>query len=393
MKIVQINIFPNLSTGNIMMDIHRKLLEEGHESYVVWGRGRKSNNEYEIFMNDKIGVYYHALYTRITDKTGFASKRATKKLLQKLEEIKPDIIHLHNIHGYYINIEELFDYIKNNNIKVIWTLHDCWAFTGHCAYFETVNCNKWKKRCYDCPQLKTYPISNKDNTEWNYNNKKEIFNNVKNMKLITVSKWLESKVKESFLSDYNVETIYNGIKLDVFYPRKSNLRENYNLKDKKIVLGVASTWSERKGLEDFIKLSEMLSNEYKIVLVGLNKKQLEKTPKNILAFGRTRTIDELAEFYSIADVYFNASIEETFGLTTVEAMACGTPVIVYNSTALPEVVTKSSGVVVKQKNIEKVLEVIKLLCESKIFRKENIIKNAQRFDKNVMIQEYYKLYK
>lgn len=393
MKIVQINIFPNLSTGNIMSNIHKRLLEEGIESYIVWGRGRKANNEHEIFMNDKMGIYYHVLYTRMTDKIGFASKRATKKLLKRLDEIKPDIIHLHNIHGYYINIEMLFHYIKENNIKVVWTLHDCWAFTGHCAYFEVAHCNKWKKGCYDCPQLNTYPISNKDNTEFNYKNKKELFNGIENMNIITVSKWLESKVKESFLLKYNISTIYNGIDLNVFYPRKNNLREKYNLQDKKIILGVASTWSERKGLEDFIELSKVISDEYKIILLGLNKKQLKKMPENILALERTDTIDELAEFYSVADVYFNASMEETFGLTTVEAMACGTPAIVYNSTALPEVVSKNSGIVVEPKNIKEVLNSIKLICESDFFEKDEIIMQAKRFNKIDQFNKYNDLYK
>ena len=154
-----------------MMNIHKKLLDNGIKSYVVWGRGRKSNSKYEIFMNDKVGVYYHGLYTRITDKTGFSSKKATKKLLQKLDEIKPDIIHLHNIHGYYINIEMLFNYIKKNNIKVVWTLHDCWTFTGHCTYFDMIRCDKWEKECYNCPQLNTYPISYIDNSKWNYKKK------------------------------------------------------------------------------------------------------------------------------------------------------------------------------------------------------------------------------
>jgi glycogen synthase len=197
LKIIQINTVPNGSTGCIMMSIHKQLIKDGYDSYVVWGRGRKAQNNHEIYMNDKIGVYFHILYSRLTGKTGFASKRATKNLLKKLDEIKPDIIHLHNLHGYYINIELLFNYIKKNNIKTIWTLHDCWAFTGHCAYFEISNCNCCKgEKCID---IKSYPKSIKNNSLWCYQKKKLLFSDIKDMTIITPSQWLMTLVNNSYL--------------------------------------------------------------------------------------------------------------------------------------------------------------------------------------------------
>lgn len=346
MKIVQINSVPNGSTGKIMMSIHNELLKQGHESYVVWGRGRKSQNNHEIYLNDKLGVYFHVIYSRLTGKTGFASKRSTKRLIKKLEKIKPDIIHLHNIHGYYINIDLLFNYIKNNNIKVIWTLHDCWAFTGQCPHFERLKCEKWKEQCYKCPLTSSYPKTFIDNSKWNYNKKKELFTGVDNLTIVTPSKWLAELAKQSFLKNYPIEVINNGIDTNVFKPTKSSFRKKYNLENKKIILGVSNVWTESKGYYDFIKLAKVLDENYKIVMVGLNDKQLKRVPNNIIGIKRIESQKELAELYTVADVFFNPSLEESFGMTNIEAISCGTPVIAYNSTATPEIVKNGLGIII-----------------------------------------------
>lgn len=335
MKIVQINSVPNGSTGSIMMNIHRELSNQGHESYVVWGRGRNAENDHEIYMNDKLGVYLHVLYSRLTGKHGFASKRATRKLLKRLDEIKPDIIHLHNIHGYYINIELLFNYLKKNNIKVVWTLHDCWSFTGHCSYFDMVKCEKWKTGCKNCPQKQSYPKSLIDNSKWCYKKKKEIFNDA-NVTLVTPSKWLAKLVKLSYLKDYDVKVINNGINTEIFKPTPSNFREKYNLQDKTIILGVANVWEERKGLNDFIELSKILDDNFKIVLVGLNEKQLKEIPNNILGLTRTNGPKELAEIYTASDIFFNPTYEDNYPTVNIEAISCGTPVVTYNTGGSPE---------------------------------------------------------
>ena len=330
MKIVQINTFPHKAPGTIMMDIHKELLKKGNQSYVVWGRGRDPENEYEIYMNDKIGVYFHGIYTRITDKTGFASKKATKKLLKKLDEIKPDIIHLHNIHGYYINIEMLFNYIKNHKIKVVWTFHDCWPFTGHCPYFTFIDCNKWQSKCHNCPQINKYPKSFKDNSKWNYDNKKRLFTGI-DMTIVTPSRWLATLVKKSFLKNNNLKIINNGINTEIFKPRKSDFRKVYNIENKKIVLGVASEWTERKGLKDFIELSKLIDESVKIVLIGLKSNQIKKMPKNILCLERLGNPEKLAEIYSAADIFFNPTYEDNYPTVNLEASACGTTVITYDS--------------------------------------------------------------
>lgn len=372
MKVVQINTFSYKSTGTIMMNIHKELLKQGYDSYVVWGRGRKPKDNSEIYMNDKLGVYFHGLYSRLTGKTGFASKSATKKLLKRLDEINPDVVHLHNIHGYYINIELLFNYLKRKKIRVIWTLHDCWSFTGQCPHFTYVNCDKWKTKCYNCPMISSYPKSFVDNSEWNYQKKKELFTGL-DLTIVTPSKWLANLVKESFLKEYPVKVINNGIDTNIFKPTESDFREKYHLEDRKIILGVASDWTEKKGLNDFIELSKILDEKYKIVLVGLNKKQLREIPKNILGIERTNTPVELAKIYTAADVFFNPTYEDNYPTVNLEAIACGTPVLTYDTGGSPE---SSFSYVNEYRNvIEK--------NENRLFEIKKRIKNINLLDLDI----------
>lgn len=363
MKIVQINTFPYKATGHIMMDIHKILTEQGYESYVCWGRGRPANNNHEIVISDNIGVKFHGMYTRLLDKTGFASRRATKKLLRRLDEIKPDIIHLHNIHGYYLNIELLFNYIREHNINVVWTLHDCWPMTGHCAWFDMCGCEKWKTGCFNCEQLGTYPASKGfDNSEWNWNKKKTLFTGL-NLTIVTPSQWLKDIVMNSYLKNYRCEVINNGIDLDIFKPVGNSeiekTREKYNLDARKIVLGVASEWTPRKGLLDFIKLSEMLQ-DVQFVVVGLTERQIKEMPPNTKGIKRTENQRELAALYTIADVFFNPTYEDNFPTTNLEALACGTPVITYDTGGSPEEIRNirtsrgmTVGEIIRKKNCRK----------------------------------------
>ena len=306
MKVVQINTFPTKATGGIMMNIHKVLLEKKYDSFVVWGRGRKpiTNNELSIY--DSLGVKLHGMLTRLTDKTGFFSYRATIKLLKKLDDIKPDIIHIHNLHGYYVNINMLFDYIKKHNINVVMTLHDCWCFTGHCAYFDKIGCKKWINGCKRCPQKNTYPASwFIDCSKSNWISKRSLFS-YERMTLVTPCIWLKDVVQKSFLSMHDIKVINNGIDLEVFKYRKSDFRMQYEINNRFMILGVASEWTDRKGFKDFIKLSEVLDDkDYVIVLVGLTKKQKKKIPSNIIGLLRTENIEKLVEIYSAADVYFN----------------------------------------------------------------------------------------
>ncbi len=340
MKVLQINSF--FSVGGpprIMNGIYDTLKEQGHECKIAAAREDFYAPEDSFRICSDVDVKINGVMARIFDNEGFNAKAATKKLIAQIEEYDPDIIHLHNLHGYCINVEILFDYLKKADKKVFWTLHDCWAFTGHCAYFHTVKCNKWQTKCENCPQKNEYPTSKVlSRAESNFERKKATFTGVRDMTIITPSHWLADLVKKSFLKEYPVKVVHNGIDTSVFKPTPSDIRVRYGLEDKKIVIGVAQVWADRKGLGDFLKLSNMLDESYKIVLVGLTDKQVSELPDNILGITRTKNATELAQWYTAADVFVNPSREETFGLTTVEAMACGTPVVVYKGTACEEIV-------------------------------------------------------
>lgn len=392
MKVVQINVCPNGSTGTIMMNIHNELQKRNIESYVVWGRGRKSLNDYEIYMNDKLGVFFHVLYSRITGKVGFASRRATKKLLKKLDKIQPDVIHLHNIHGYYINIKMLFEYLRNRNIKVIWTLHDCWAFTGHCSYFSYVNCQKWKTACNNCPQKKSYPCSYVfDNSKSNYILKKELFTSLKSARIITPSNWLANLCRESFLNKYPIEVINNGIDLNIFKKTDVNLSK-YNIDtSKKIILGVASGWEERKGIRDFFELAQVVDDSYQIVMVGLKEKQFKELPSNIIGIQRTDSKEELVALYSIATVLFNPTYEDNYPTVNLESIACETPVITYRTGGSPEFINQNEvGKVIDYRDYKALLDCVDYYEINKINISNEIMTNISN---NRMVNQYINLYK
>ena len=389
MKVLQINIFGNLSTGRIATDLYRSLVDSGYDGKVAYARNTITEDVPSIKIGNKLNVYIDGVLTRLTDRAGFYSSRATKRLIMEIEKYDPDIIHLHNLHGYYINVEILFRYLKQKKKPVVWTLHDCWAFTGHCCYYSMANCEKWREGCYDCPQKKSYPSSYLwDNSKANYQRKKELFTSIPNLHLVTVSKWLENEVKHSFLKDIPCTTIYNGIDTNVFKYSESNFRKEKGLTGKFIILGVASTWDTRKGLEDFLKLADLISDEYRIVLVGVGKKEQQKLKANMIGIERTNNVQELAEIYYAADVFFNASVEETFGLPTVEAISCGTPAIVYNATALPEAVTSDNGVVVEKNNVGLVYETIRKIKNKEI----NFKMEGTSFSKDYYFNKYIELY-
>lgn len=350
MKVLQINSVCGVgSTGRIATDIHKLLIEQRHESYIAYGRELASNCNNTMKIGNKLDNYKHVAMTRILDKHGFGSKKATYEFVKNVKLLNPDIIHLHNIHGYYINIEILFDYLKEINKPVIWTLHDCWSFTGHCAYFDYVQCEKWKTGCNKCPERRNYPASILlDNSTYNYNNKKDIFNGVKDMTIVTPSIWLSKLVKDSFLKDYSVEVINNGVDMKIFKPTPSNFKKKFNIEDKFIILGVASVWSRRKGLDDFIKLSEIIDNNFVIVLVGLNSTQLKKIPQKIIGISKTNNTKELAEIYSTADIFFNPTYEDNYPTTNIESLACGTPVITYDSGGSSECINDKNGLILKK---------------------------------------------
>jgi len=396
MKVLQINIVCGRgSTGRIAVDIHKLLLEQGHESVIAYGRGEPLNCDNTIKIGNKIDFYNHALKTRLLDRHGFGSKKVTEDFVDKIKNYNPDIIHLHNIHGYYLNIEILFNFLRKFNKPVVWTLHDCWAFTGHCSHFDYANCYKWETHCQECPERKSYPKSIFiDNSYNNYEKKRKLFTSLDKLTLVTPSEWLARLVKRSFLKEYPVKVINNGIDLNVFKPVPSDFRERNNLTNKFIILGVANNWEKRKGFEYFIELSKLIEPDEAIVMVGLSKNQLKHLPKNIIGITRTNNVKELAEIYTCADVFFNPTLEEVMGLTNVEAQACGTPVITFNTGGSIETVDNSTGFIVEKGDLEEAIKMIRRVkTEGKDKYRDFCIKRASKYyNKDDRFQEYIQLY-
>ncbi len=391
MKILQITAFSGWGcTGRIAVGINNVLKEHECESAIAWGRINTAPNDvHTIRIGNSFDQKLHGLYTRITDKCGFASKTVTKKFLKEIEAYNPDLIHLHIMHGYYINLEELFIYIKKKNIPVVWTFHDCWAFTGHCPYFDLAGCQKWKIGCEKCPQKSHHPTSwGLDNSKWNWNKKKELFTNIENLTIVTPSRWLAGLVRQSFLGKCRIEVINNGINVDSFKPTYSNIHEKYAIQNKKIILGVSSSWAKSKGLDDFLKLSKMLTSKYQIILVGLNQEQKNNLPNNIIGLTRTDSVQELAQLYTAAFAFVNPTYEDNYPTTNLEALACGTPVITYKTGGSVEAVEESGcGVVVEQGDVKGILDAI----ENKQISDE---KKESLFccDEKVNYEKYYTLY-
>ncbi len=396
MKVVSINSVSGYgSTGKIVNEISRALDNLEYQNYVIYGR-KQSNFKNALRIGSNINVLSHLLKTRVFGKHGFYSKYTTRKLVKLLESLDPDIIHLHNLHGYYINVEILFNYLAKANKQVVWTLHDCWSFTGHCAHYDFVDCQKWQSECYNCPQLKVYYKSwFFDRSKEAYRDKKRLFNSVKSMTIVSPSKWLKGEVDKSFLSKYPLEVIYNGIDLSLFKPTSSTFRKDNNLQSKFIILGVASVWDQRKGLDHFIQLSKHLKKDEVIILIGLSKKQLLSLPKNIIGLLRTESASQLAEIYSTCDVYINLTLEETLGLTNIEAMACGSPVITFNTGGSPETIDQNTGITVKKGSVSEVVDAISIIKNNgKTFYKEACVRRARdHFSKEAAFSKYIDLYK
>ncbi|EMI9088046.1 glycosyl transferase [Bacillus cereus] len=396
MRVLQINSVCGVgSTGRIATDINKILKYQGHESYIAFGRGDARECDTTIRIGNQVDNYIHVAKTRILDKHGFSSKQATQKFINEIEKLNPDIIHLHNIHGYYINVEILFEYLKKTNKPVVWTLHDCWAFTGHCSYFDYVECNRWKTGCYSCPQKKNYPGSILiDNSRHNYLKKKELFKGVPNMTIVTPSNWLARLVNQSFLGEYNVRVINNGINLEVFKQTESKFREQYNLEGKFIILGVASVWEERKGYKYFLELSKIIKTDEIIVLVGLTNKQVENLPNNIIGITRTNSVSELTEIYSAADVFVNPTLEDNFPTTNLEALACGIPIITFETGGSVECIHNECGFIVEKGNVERLTDAIKVVKEKgKLSYSKECVRLAKIFyDKEDRFNDYIKLY-
>lgn len=395
MKVMQINtVCGSGSVGRITVDLIQALEAEGGAGLAAFGRreGPSGVSTYKFGTNLDMGI--HVLHTFFRGEHGFASKKQTGHLLQKIEEYNPDIIHLHNIHGFYLNVEQLFAYLKKSGRPVVWTLHDCWSFTGHCAHFDYIGCMKWKTGCENCPQYKSvYPYALfKDNSKENYRRKKAAFTGVPRLTIVTPSQWLSRLVKGSYLKEYPVRVIPNGIALNKFRPVDKGLRKRLGMEEKFILLGVAGMWEKHKGYAYFEALADRLDESCQIILVGLSRQKLKKLHPKIYGVMRTNSMEELAEYYSMADVYVNPTLEDTFPTTNLEALACGTPVITFATGGSVESVDESTGKIVPKGDTEKLLQAIRELW-GEPSKRMACLKKAEGYNKDDRFREYLMLYR
>lgn len=361
MKILSINSFNTGSTGRIMRQIADVARQRGHDVTLCYPHSRTNEANYQ-----KSDIYIVNRYIRLIgvflDFIGchrIAFCFSTSFFLRKVKRLRPDVVHLHNLHGSYINLYLLFKYLKKRNIKVIWTLHDCWSFTGHCGHYITIGCSKWINGCHNCPKYKDYPSSFIDDSKGRYRFKRNLFNELSNLTLVPVSMWLANQCAQSFLKEKSCAPIYNGIDIDVFSYKNNDVKEKYGIQGKFIAIALATSWGEDKGFSDYIKLANLLLDDEVIVMVGLTEELKIQLPPNIIGVSRTESMAELVSLYSAADVLLSLSRAETFGLTIVEAMACGTPAIVYDNTAQRELILPETGFLVETGSIERVYQCMK----------------------------------
>ena len=388
MKILMINVVCGIrSTGRICTDLAEALEAKGHVVKIAYGRENvpEKYQKYAYRTGNDLGVRFSALRARLLDDAGFGNKDATLKFVEWIRKFDPDVINLHVIHGYWLNVEVLFDYLRTCGKKIIWTMHDCWAFTGHCVHFAYAKCEKWKSLCCACPEKKEYPASIlRDNAENNYNRKRAAFTGIEQMQIITPSEWLAERVRESFLGEYPVSVIPNGIDINTFHQVTSDyLRQQYGLGRKIIVLGVATSWRERKGLSVFPELAQILGEEYQVILIGLTPQQIRRLPESVLGIRRTDNVQQLAAFYSLADVYVNASFEENYPTTNLEAIACGTPVVTFDAGGSGES-ARIYGAVVPVGNVNALADAVR--------NANTYIKQSMDISDRKMIENYLSLF-
>lgn len=388
MRILQINVNVNSgSTGRIAEEIGKAILANGHESYIAYGRGVANSKSNLIKIGNKLDNYLHGIYTLLTDKHGFASTIATRRLIKQINRINPDILVLQNLHGYYINIAVLFEYLAKINKPVVWIFHDCWPFTGHCSHFENVGCFKWQAKCYECPKKNYYPKSWVDNSEINFIRKRALFTALNNLQIVVPSNWLKRYVQQSFFNEHPVTSIPNGVDVAVFKPIVQQSIKPY-------LLFVSNVWVHTKGYADIIKLRTLVSNEIEFIIVGVSKQQQQSLPTGIKGILRTGNTADLVRLYSNAICLVNPTYSDNFPTVNIEALACGTPVVTYDTGGSPEAIDAFTGIVVDKGNISGLSDAVhQILKQNREILRTACRNRAEKlFDKNKTSNDYMKLF-
>lgn len=390
MKLVQINATCGAgSTGRICVSISETLSAKAADNYILYASGQSDYVRGLRYMRHK-EVKLQALRSRILGNYGFNSKAATRRLIMQLDAIAPDIVHLHNLHGHNCNLEILFSYFKEKRIKLYWTFHDCWAFTGYCPHYEMVNCTKWQTGCQHCPQKGHFSWLF-DRSPYLFKKKKEIFTGL-DLTIVVPSDWMAKQVKQSFLHNYDIKVIHNGIDLSVFCPTESDFRQRYGCQDRFLILGVAFGWDARKGLDVFIEMAKRLDERFRIVLVGTDDRVDRQLPKNVISIHRTGNQAELAAIYTAADLFVNPTREENYPTVNMEALACGTPVLTFRTGGSPEILDDNCGAVVDKNDLDGMEREILRIFEKSPYTRQACLERAKEFDRHSRFEEYVKLY-
>lgn len=402
-RLLQINpvLRVSTSTGRIMQEIGELAMRNGWESYIAYSRGRdgiKPCSSKLVPVGNKWSVAWHGVKTRLLDAHGLGSSGATRQFIKRMEQIKPDVIHIHNIHGYFLNYRILFDYLAKCDVPVVWTVHDCWLYTGHCYYYSYIQCNRWQDGCHDCPQRGQFPTSLwRDRSEKNYKDKRKAFTSMPKDRLVIVpvSEWIKSEMEQSFFRGYDFRVIHNGINTEAFQVYDSTeIRKKYGLGNKHVLLGVASIWSKEKGLDDFIRMAALLQEDERIVLVGIKPEERKRLPEKIVGIARTENMRQLAELYAAADAFINPTWQDNYPTVNMEAIACGTPVVTYRTGGSVEAVTEETGFVVEQGNWKGLLEAARQIEQrGKVYYQNRCREYAlTHFKKEDRYLDYIRLY-
>jgi len=396
MRVFQLNTFCGVkSTGRIACEIAKLVQQDGGECRIGYGvPGISADSEPFAFqIGTKAERKVHAVIRKLFDAEGYGSWFATRKLLRELDEFRPDLIHFHNLHGCYLHLPTLFRWIEKKAVPVVWTLHDCWPFTGHCAYFDYAACERWKTTCHHCPQLHNYPVCiGMDGSKRNHKMKKRAFLKARNVTFALPCKWMKTKLEDSFLTQYPTKIIVNGVNLETFHPIQSDLRKCFGLVDKRVCLSVASEWDQRKGLAFLCNAAKVMGENYQFVVIGLSKEQIANLPSNMIGIEHTADTRELAAWYTTADCLVNPTLEDNMPMVNLESLACGTPVVVFDTGGCPEAIDNTCGIVVPKGDLQSLFAAIKVASDGS-FSSEDCIERARSFDCTNTFQNYLKLYK
>ncbi len=397
-KLLQINpvVRLNTSTGRIMREIGELAIASGWESYVAYSGardGRPEHTSHLVPVGDKLDLALHAVATRLFDAHGLASHRATRQLIRRIREIDPDVIHIHNIHGYFLNYPMLCKYLKESGKPVIWTVHDCWLYTGHCYYYSAAHCDKWRTGCGHCPQKHAFPSSLLfDRSARNWRDKQRAFGSLDNLTIVPVSDWIRQEMASSFLADKRFLVFHNGIDLNTFRPEAA---EGAQRREGTVILGVASLWHEEKGFEDLVKMAGMLRSDEHLVMIGrMSDEQRQRMPAGVELIERTENVGKLAALYATATAFVNPTWQDNYPTVNLEAIACGTPVVTYRTGGSVESVTDGTGFVVEQGDVAGMLaRVRELAAGNRAATAEKCQAYAlAHFSKEDCYQNYIRLY-